>query len=283
MDLQKRKIIVSEIEYWRKNQLLPEHYCIFLLNLYTEGTHQESSAAGREMNTAKRSEPGLARGKQLLLWLGGAVLLLLLTYLVTYFNGFPFPMQIAITTILVLVFYLLSILSRERQPLRSHLFFFLSSILLILGGMKLAERMQWGNAWAQLGMAAVCLFWILHGRLFRQRYLYVCGLLGGGILYALAVANHLAQSFDWWMLQLSWMPVSILMVMWGMIFAKRYPSFSFALSASGLVYGFGPEIMTFFLYADQAQTAYITLTVKLLAAALATFFTRSIWNQMLRP
>lgn len=74
MDLQKRKIIVSEIEYWRKNQLLPEHYCIFLLNLYTEGTHQESSAAGREMNTAKRSEPGLARGKQLLLWLGGAVL-----------------------------------------------------------------------------------------------------------------------------------------------------------------------------------------------------------------
>lgn len=37
MDEQRRKTIINEINHWRQSQLLPEHYCIFLLNLYTEG------------------------------------------------------------------------------------------------------------------------------------------------------------------------------------------------------------------------------------------------------
>ncbi|WP_164553358.1 hypothetical protein [Brevibacillus marinus] len=37
MDEQRRKTIINEINNWRQSQLLPEHYCIFLLNLYTEG------------------------------------------------------------------------------------------------------------------------------------------------------------------------------------------------------------------------------------------------------
>lgn len=37
MDEERRTIIINEIKYWKKNQLLPEHYCNFLLMLYTEG------------------------------------------------------------------------------------------------------------------------------------------------------------------------------------------------------------------------------------------------------
>ncbi|GAA0362701.1 hypothetical protein [Bacillus horti] len=35
---QKTKVVIQEIKYWKKNKLLPEHYCDFLLALYTEGS-----------------------------------------------------------------------------------------------------------------------------------------------------------------------------------------------------------------------------------------------------
>ncbi|WP_139490490.1 hypothetical protein [Brevibacillus dissolubilis] len=54
MDDQRRKVIVSEIQNWRKNHLLPEHYCIFLLNLYTEG---ESPAPEEKPSQALSSRP----------------------------------------------------------------------------------------------------------------------------------------------------------------------------------------------------------------------------------
>jgi len=36
MDPNQKRIIVREIEMWRKNRLLPEQYCDFLLNLYMD-------------------------------------------------------------------------------------------------------------------------------------------------------------------------------------------------------------------------------------------------------
>lgn len=38
MDQQRKAAIIHEIKYWKDNHLLPEHYCDFLLALYTEGT-----------------------------------------------------------------------------------------------------------------------------------------------------------------------------------------------------------------------------------------------------
>jgi hypothetical protein len=38
MDQQRKATIIHEIKYWKDNHLLPEHYCDFLLALYTEGT-----------------------------------------------------------------------------------------------------------------------------------------------------------------------------------------------------------------------------------------------------
>ena len=35
MDENRKQIIINEIIYWKKNRMLPEHYCDFLLALYT--------------------------------------------------------------------------------------------------------------------------------------------------------------------------------------------------------------------------------------------------------
>lgn len=37
MDNPKKQIIINEILFWKQNKLLPEHYCDFLMTLYTEG------------------------------------------------------------------------------------------------------------------------------------------------------------------------------------------------------------------------------------------------------
>jgi predicted nucleic acid-binding Zn ribbon protein len=37
MNPQRKRIIISEIKYWKQNKLLPEHYCDFLITLYAQG------------------------------------------------------------------------------------------------------------------------------------------------------------------------------------------------------------------------------------------------------
>ncbi|MFS0689765.1 hypothetical protein AB1K89_11025 [Sporosarcina sp. 179-K 8C2 HS] len=55
MNAQRKKIITSEINYWKQNKLLPEHYCDFLITLYTQGDHeQEISATEAVLSKKKR-------------------------------------------------------------------------------------------------------------------------------------------------------------------------------------------------------------------------------------
>ncbi|WP_432358563.1 hypothetical protein [Sporosarcina sp. UB5] len=41
MNAQRKKIIIAEINYWKQNKLLPEHYCDFLITLYSQGNHEQ--------------------------------------------------------------------------------------------------------------------------------------------------------------------------------------------------------------------------------------------------
>lgn len=45
MNAQRKKIIMTEINYWKQNKLLPEHYCDFLITLYTQGNHEQEISA----------------------------------------------------------------------------------------------------------------------------------------------------------------------------------------------------------------------------------------------
>jgi hypothetical protein len=41
---EKRRILILEIEHWRKSKLLPEHYCDFLLNIYLEDSSEKPTS-----------------------------------------------------------------------------------------------------------------------------------------------------------------------------------------------------------------------------------------------
>lgn len=43
MNPQRKRIIISEIKYWKQNKLLPEHYCDFLITLYAQGEDEKEA------------------------------------------------------------------------------------------------------------------------------------------------------------------------------------------------------------------------------------------------
>lgn len=55
MTQQHKRVIVNEITFWKQNKLLPEHYCDFLIALYTKGEKEE---------TEKKTKALLAKEKR---------------------------------------------------------------------------------------------------------------------------------------------------------------------------------------------------------------------------
>lgn len=91
---EKRKIILKEIEYWRKNKVLPEQYCDFLTALYTEGSENYLRPTSGGL---KKHFPKILFAVAVLLAIGSVILL---GY---YFNDFPLQLQMALLCFLVFI------------------------------------------------------------------------------------------------------------------------------------------------------------------------------------
>ena len=51
MNPQRKRMIISEIKYWKQNKLLPEHYCDFLITLYAQGEDENRNKNCRRSTT----------------------------------------------------------------------------------------------------------------------------------------------------------------------------------------------------------------------------------------
>jgi hypothetical protein len=89
---QKTQTVINEIKYWKKNKLLPDHYCDFLITLYTEGS--ENSIKSRK----------LGKFTYLFYMLAILVSVALIGFLVLYFSDFLKQMQISLRLFLSVLF-----------------------------------------------------------------------------------------------------------------------------------------------------------------------------------
>lgn len=85
----RKKIIIDEINYWKKHNLLPEEHCNFLLALYTQGAEQPNKSTNK-----------LHPIFTILL-----ILLTPLSLIVIYFTELPFLLQV----VLILTFIAFSL------------------------------------------------------------------------------------------------------------------------------------------------------------------------------
>lgn len=323
MSDQKKKIIVAEIENWRKNHLLPEHYCIFLLNLYTEGEgeHERQSPAKKKgffsarkgsvtahnasSNVSYGSGTGNGSGvevnasdfyfqesgvvvrssiswKMIGYWLLGAGLIAGLILLAFHFNGFSTLMQIAISSIFILILYILALIFRQRSPLLTHISLSLSFLLLILAGSFFIKELGISRTAFLLFMAFICLLWCINGLIFRFSYLLYIGIIGFGLLYGYVTTGRLQDHYSWWMAELYWVPIAVLMIGLGFLLNERNRQLAAVLAFCGMVFFYGAEISSLYVTTAKRDLIQLLLFIKVFLNSGFIFLTRFFWFQWLR-
>lgn len=166
MDDHRRKIITNEIKYWKQNRMLPEHYCDFLLNLYTEGSEEA------ELPQQKRPRSTTGLGSFIL------VGLLSLSVFLFYFTELSLFLQTAF-----IIFFGITTLSAVLYMLKKSFFDLIplltSALLLLITSVQAAEIIFPEHPLLLYIVAGLnCLLWIAAGTKWNMVSFKLSGTLG---------------------------------------------------------------------------------------------------------
>ncbi|BAU27273.1 hypothetical protein DFP93_11335 [Aneurinibacillus soli] len=282
MNEQKKKIIIGEIEYWRRTHLLPGKYCDFLLNLYTEGesagrhTGDEKSQNQIAASSGSPSLPAFSLPNIRISWVLSALPIAVLLYLAFHFTDFTLTMQMTLIGFFTLLFYLMAFLTR-RQPFSNHLCLGIASLLLAVGGMHILKLLGYGSAIVVFFLAGCCLVWFISGIISGKRYISFCGLLGLLGIYGWITQMELATLFSWWRIEAFWLPVSIVLIAFGLIWKRRQEQMSGMLFFAGMVALFGSEAVAMLTDSADKNILLYLIYVKLFIALFLLLSLKNFW------
>jgi hypothetical protein len=167
MNQQRKEIILKEIEYWKKNRLLPEQYCNYLLTLYSEGEHQ----------TSKDKTRFTFRLITILSVL--FIFLLPAALLVNYFTEMSFGLQTTINFILLAISITFTMFYNKKNPVCHIVFMVLAFLIFFVATIEVADNFFPTNIFILGGIIVFhCLLWFLFGKRFQLTYLKISGLIG---------------------------------------------------------------------------------------------------------
>ena len=272
MDKEKRKLIIAEIESWRRSKLLPEQYCDFLINLYLEDPQE------RTKTTLFGVSASAIQNSSMKIWLllfGG---LGLISYFVLHFNSFPLPMQIAISSLFILTCYMLGGVQRNKSPLVSYMCNGIASISLLSIGLVLLRAHDAGEGTIVAFVGACSIVWMLIGILMRLPIFHFCGWVVLCLIYGWFLKQNIS-SFDWIALQMSWVPVSIVLAWLGWLIQYRSKASGTVLLVVGFCLWFVPEGFGFGLTELNRESLQLLLFGKLIVAGAVLFASRKKWTE----
>lgn len=182
MSVQRKKIIIAEVNYWKQNKLLPEHYCDFLIALYSEGEHrQEVDATVESVLSKKRKKFNLRYLIPILLTVGAGAGMFMFTDL----KGFT--VLVALMTIIGLL--LTAFFGKKKETDFVSLLYILSAILVLGMSLKVWLLLFEGQALVLVGLLLFnCLIWLVAGKLLKLLYFTISG-VGGLALIIFFIAN----------------------------------------------------------------------------------------------
>ncbi|OKO91257.1 hypothetical protein RA955_03190 [Geobacillus proteiniphilus] len=169
MNRQRRETIIQEIKYWKRSRLLPEHYCDYLLALYTEGGARSRGRRWRSPLAA------------------GLCLLLPAVALVIYFTELSFVLQTLLFALFLAVCLFFCWRWRNERELL-HFPLIGSAWILLVAAIAGSEQYFPGQTGA---LAAVvlgnCVLWFVVGHLLRLRYFSLAAVSGALLVAAVAL------------------------------------------------------------------------------------------------
>ncbi|SDN08721.1 hypothetical protein [Sediminibacillus halophilus] len=165
MAIEKKEIIIREIQQWKQSRLLPGEYCDFLLALYSQGEGID-----------EHIKPSL--NLKLVFLLFSNILLLPLTYLVINFTEFPDRLQMFLAFIFLLLsiacYRVFSKIKAVKIPVAKLVI--LGILLIITMDMvEMLTKTPWITAIAILLQLAG---WSIAGYKQKDKYLFGAGMIG---------------------------------------------------------------------------------------------------------
>lgn len=171
MNPQRKRMIISEIKYWKQNKLLPEHYCDFLITLYAQGEEEEE---------VKATEAILVKGKKKLK--RTVIILSILAIIVSggMFVFIQYPgLTLILTAAVLLSFLLLTLHKSTIQMGVAPFLYILASLMLLLMSLKLWDVFFEGHTMLLIGLLILnCALWLFAGLMLKLQYFSISGAAG---------------------------------------------------------------------------------------------------------
>ncbi|WP_417899558.1 hypothetical protein ABN702_04385 [Bacillus haimaensis] len=166
MNRQRKDTIIQEIHYWKDSRLLPEHYCDYLLALYTEGEGSNKQAKVPKKNLFHLSLAFLIP------------LFVPITFLVIYFTELSIDLQM----LPIIFFILLSLLGYyvfRKEHFFIHIPIVTTALLVLLLSLKLVEATGYHSTKMLVTVGAQAVGWFVIGFLKKWYYLNVAAVITG--------------------------------------------------------------------------------------------------------
>ncbi|MDO3409182.1 hypothetical protein QWJ34_05350 [Saccharibacillus sp. CPCC 101409] len=271
MEREKKKVIVTEIENWRKSKLLPEHYCDFLLNLYDDEATQKKKGT---MSVAALQQGNFK------LWALSFVTIALIFLIGFYFPILSWPFQAAGIAALASFCYGLGTYAKGKAwmgGMGGQMLYAAGSLVMLGLGAWMIRMNGWPEDTSMLGLIAVCaVVWLGVGMTVPSGLLHYCG-WGALILLYAKFFGQVNPGASWPLLQLLWIPLSALLLWLSWLAhhkAKRFAAIYFAV---GVTLWFMPELDDLLLRHNAPDGIVLLLLGKLALAFILLFFWRKKW------
>jgi hypothetical protein len=171
MNPQRKRMIISEIKYWKQNKLLPEHYCDFLITLYAQGEDEKEARAAQGILVKEKKK--LNRTISTL-----SILAIIVSGGMFIFNQYP-VLTLTLTAIVSLLFLLLTMRKSTNQMGVAPFLYILASLMLLLMSLKLWVVYFEGHTMLLIGLLVLnCALWLFAGRLLKLHYFTISGAAG---------------------------------------------------------------------------------------------------------
>ena len=162
MNESRKQIIINEIIYWKKNRMLPEHYCDFLLALYTTGNGLQD-----------QSQKSRLRKNVLLL-----LILIPIGIFLFYFTELSLTLQIVFGLILIIMGILMTFYSAKRGMLFQIPLIMTAFLLLFVSVQITVIHTSDDSFMLYIVLAINCFIWIFTGLKLKQIYFTISGTAG---------------------------------------------------------------------------------------------------------
>ncbi|WP_318615054.1 hypothetical protein [Sporosarcina sp. YIM B06819] len=172
MNQQRKRIIISEIKYWKHNKLLPAHYCDFLITLYARGEEDNEREVKASESIFVKEKKSLNRTVFFL-----SILAVVVSAGMFIFTQYP-GMTMTLAAVLAVAFLLITLRKKANQALAPFLYIIVSFMLLIMS-LKVWFVFFEGHTMLLLGLLMLnCSLWLFAGRLLKLLYFTISGTAG---------------------------------------------------------------------------------------------------------